>query len=216
MKENLTELVFILDRSGSMSGLEDDTIGGFNSLIEKQKSEDGEAVVTTVLFSDTSYSIHDRKDIKEIKPITRGDYIPHGCTALLDAVGQTIDDIVKEQNSIKEEEKPSKTMFVITTDGMENASYRYSYEDVRKLVSRQEEQGWEFVFLGANIDAVKEAGRFGIREENAVDYKCDSEGIELVYDAVCCCVSEARENKKSKKWREDIDRDFKERGEERN
>ena len=175
MKKNLTELVFILDRSGSMSGLEDDTIGGFNAMIEKQKREPGEAYVSTVLFDNISEVIHDRVDIQRIEPLTRNQYYVRGSTALLDAVGCAIHHIGNVHKYAREEDRPEKTLFVITTDGMENASGKYSYEKVRSMIERQKEKyGWEFIFLGANIDATKEAARFGIRADHAANYNADS------------------------------------------
>ena len=158
MRKNLTEIVFILDRSGSMSGLEADTIGGYNSLIEKQKSEEGEAYVSTVLFDDEQQVIHDRVDLKKVQPLTRKEYYVRGCTALLDAVGGAIHHIVNVHKYAREEDRPEKTLFIITTDGMENSSCRYTYEKVRQMIERQKEKyGWEFLFLGANIDAIAEA-----------------------------------------------------------
>ena len=206
MKNDLTELVFILDKSGSMSGLEGDTIGGFNSLIEKQKTEEGEVVVTTVLFNDRMRYLHDRINIKEVNKMTRRDYTADGCTALLDAVGNTIKHIVHKQKELKEEFVPEKTMVVITTDGMENSSREYDYPDIKKLIEKQKELGWEFIFLGANIDVNREARRFGIDEDNAVEYKCDKRGVNLNYDAISGAVKEMRCCKKvSKDWHKEID-----------
>ena len=213
MKNDLTELVFILDKSGSMSGLEADTIGGFNSLIEKQKAEPGDVVVTTVLFNDKMKYVHDRVDIKAVNYMTRKDYTADGCTALLDAVGNTIKHIVEKQKELKEEYLPSKTMIVITTDGMENSSREYDYPDIKKLIEKQKELGWEFIFLGANIDVNREARRFGIDEDNAVQYKCDSAGVDLNYDSLSCAISEMKATGKvSKKWRKAIDEDYEKRG----
>lgn len=211
MKNDLTELVFILDKSGSMSGLEGDTIGGFNSLIEKQKCEDGEVVVTTVLFNEKMKYVHDRIDIKEVNKMTRKDYMANGCTALLDAVGNTIKHIVDKQKELKEEFIPEKTMVVITTDGLENSSVEYDYPDIRKLIEKQKELGWEFIFLGANIDVNREARRFGIDEDNAVEYKCDKRGVNLNYEALSGAVTEMRCCKTvSKDWHKEIDDYFKE------
>jgi uncharacterized protein YegL len=185
MKKGLTELVMILDRSGSMSGLEDDTIGGFNSMIEKQRKEEGEVYVSTVLFDDRSDVIYDRVDIRKIEPMTDKQYYVRGCTALLDAVGGAIKHIRNVHKYAREEDVPEKTIFVITTDGMENASRTYDYDKVRRMIERQKEQyHWEFMFLGANIDAVKEAGRFGINASRAVRYENDSMGTQLNYKDV--------------------------------
>lgn len=163
MKKNLTEIVFILDRSGSMAGLEDDTIGGFNAMIEKQKREPGEALVSTVLFDNDCEVIHDRIAVQKIVPLTRNEYYVRGCTALLDAVGGAIHHIGNVHKYAREEDRPEKTLFVITTDGMENASRKYSYDRLKAMIERQKgKYGWEFLFLGANIDAAKEAARFGI------------------------------------------------------
>lgn len=182
MKKNLTELVFILDRSGSMSGLESDTIGGYNSLIEKQKKEEGEAIISTVLFDDRQEVLHDRVKLEDIKPMTDKEYYVRGCTALLDAVGGAIHHIGNVHKYAREEDRPEKTLFIITTDGMENASERYTYEKVKRMVERQKEKyGWEFLFLGANIDAVAVADRFGIAANRAVKYHCDKKGTEINY-----------------------------------
>ena len=166
MKQNLTEIVFILDRSGSMAGLEKDTIGGFNAMIEKQKKEPGEALISTVLFDNTTQVIHDQVPLERMEPLTEKEYFVRGCTALLDAVGGAIHHIGNVHKYAREADRPEKTLFVITTDGMENASRFYSYDRVRAMIQRQREKyGWEFLFLGANIDAAEEAGRFGIRPE---------------------------------------------------
>ena len=181
----MTELVFILDRSGLMSGLERDTIGGFNSMIEKQKKEAGEAVVSTVLFDGVSEVIHDRLPLERVPEMTEREYFPRGCTALLDAVGGAVHHIGNVHKYARREDVPEKTLFIITTDGYENASTRYSYERVKRMIERQTEQyGWEFLFLGANIDAAAEAKRFGIRADRAVDYKCDAAGTALNFEVV--------------------------------
>ena len=214
MKKNLTELVFILDRSGSMSGLEDDTIGGFNSMIEKQKGEPGEAYVSTVLFDNVSEVIHDRIDIQKIEPLTRNQYYVRGSTALLDAVGSAIHHIGNVHKYARPEDRPEKTLFVITTDGMENASRHYSYERVKMMIERNTDKyGWEFIFLGANIDATKEAARFGIRADRAANYNADSVGTAVVYEAVCDAVCSVRASKSmSTGWKEKVDADYQKRG----
>lgn len=217
MKKGLTEMVFILDRSGSMGGLEKDTIGGFNSLIEKQKKEEGEALVSTVLFDNYQEVLHDRIPLDKIGRMTEEEYYVRGCTALLDAIGGAINHIRNIHKYAREEDVPEKTIFVITTDGLENASSRYSYRDVKKMIKRQEEKyGWEFLFLGANIDVAKESGRLGIRADRAVRYVNDSEGVELNYAAVGCAVSALRSMKNTAEfdgsWKESIEKDFKKRG----
>ena len=214
MKKNLTEIVFILDRSGSMAGLEDDTIGGFNAMIQKQKGEDGEAYVSTVLFDNYSEVIHDRVDIKKIEPMTRKDYYVRGCTALLDAVGKAIHHIGNVHKYAREEDRPEKTIFVITTDGMENASRQYDYGKVKAMIQRQKEKyGWEFLFLGANIDAAKEAARFGITEDCAANYHADSVGTAVIYEAVSEAVCNVRASRPmSKEWKRNIDADYQKRG----
>ena len=193
MKKGLTELVFILDRSGSMSGLEADTIGGFNSLIEKQKQEDGEAFVTTVLFDNRTETLHDRVDLKKIEPMNEKQYYVRGSTALLDAVGSTIRHIAQIHKYAREEDRPEKTLFIITTDGMENASRHYNYDEVRRMVEHEKEKyGWEFLFLGANIDAAETAGRFGIHANRAVNYENDRRGTDLNYKVLSRAVSAVR------------------------
>ena len=212
MKKNLTELVFILDRSGSMAGLERDTIGGFNAMMEKQKQEPGETLVSTVLFDHTSQVIYDRVPLENLQPLTEKEYYVRGSTALLDAVGGAIRHIGNVHKYAREEDVPEKTLFVITTDGMENASRRYDYDRVKAMIRHQQERyGWEFLFLGANIDAAQEAGRFGIRPECAADYHADSRGTRVIYEslsqAVCqvrTCAAPLRAD-----WKKEIDRDFK-------
>ena len=185
MKKNLTEIVFILDRSGSMAGLEDDTIGGFNAMIQKQKGEDGEAYVSTVLFDHESVVLHDRVNIRNIRPMTDNDYMVRGCTALLDAIGGAIHHIGNVHKYARDEDIPEKTVFVIITDGMENASKNYTSDRVKQMIEREKEKyGWEFLFLGANIDAVETAKQFGIGKERAVSYRSDSVGTELNYEVV--------------------------------
>ena len=214
MKKNLTEIVFILDRSGSMAGLEDDTIGGFNAMIHKQKVEDGEAYVSTILFDNHTEVIHDRVDIQKIQPVTRKDYYVRGCTALLDAIGKSIHHIGNVHKYAREEDRPEKTIFVITTDGMENASRQYSYEKVRAMITRQKEKyGWEFLFLGANIDAAKEAARFGITEDRAANYHADREGTAVIYEAMSEAVCNVRACRPmSADWKRRVDEDYKKRG----
>ncbi len=181
MKKGLTELVFILDRSGSMSGLEEDTIGGFNGMLQKQKKEDGEANITTILFDDQIEIVHDRFPIDVVKPLTDKDYYVRGCTALLDAVGSTVRKVENIQKRLPEEYRAEHVIFVITTDGQENASQEYSVNMVKKMIEQNQERGWQFLFLGANIDAVKEATKIGIRKTNAASYKNDSKGVRLNY-----------------------------------
>ena len=214
MKKNLTEIVFILDRSGSMAGLEDDTIGGFNSMIQKQKGEPGEAFVSTVLFDNISEVIHDRVDVQKIEPMTRKEYYVRGCTALLDAVGGAIHHIGNVHKYAREEDRPEKTLFIITTDGMENASRRYSYTQLKAMIERQKEKyGWEFIFLGANIDAAKEAARFGIEADYAADYHADSKGTAVIYEAMSEVVCNVRASRPmNADWKRNVEADFKKRG----
>ena len=215
MKKNLTEIVFILDRSGSMAGLEDDTIGGFNAMIEKQKREEGEALVSTVLFDNESEVIHDRVDIQRIEPMTRKEYYDRGCTALLDAVGGAIHHIGNVHKYAREEDRPEKTLLVITTDGMENASRKYSYDRLKAMIERQKEKyGWEFLFLGANIDAAKEAARFGINADHAANYHADHMGTGLVYETVSEAICQVRQcsTPLSVDWKEKLDKDYQKRG----
>lgn len=210
MKKNLTEIVFILDRSGSMSGLESDTIGGFNSMIEKQKNAEGEALISTVLFDNTSEVIHDRVSVQSIKPMTRDDYTVRGCTALLDAIGGAIHHIGNVHKYARDEDVPEHTLFVITTDGMENASRRYDSEKVKKMIERQKEKyGWEFLFLGANIDAVETARHFGISEDRAVNYHSDSEGTQLNYEVLSEAICSVRCSAPlDANWKKRIDEDY--------
>ena len=214
MKKNLTELVFILDRSGSMAGLERDTIGGFNAMIEKQKAEAGEAYISTVLFDTRCDVIHDRVALDAVPMLTEKEYYVRGCTALLDAVGGAIHHIGNIHKYAREEDRPEKTLFVITTDGMENASRRYSYEKVKEMITRQHEiYGWEFLFLGANIDAAREAARFGIHADRAANYHADSKGTEVIYEAVCETVRNFRASRPmAANWKDRIDEDFRKRG----
>ena len=213
MKKNLTEMVFILDKSGSMSGLEADTIGGFNGMIEKQKKEEGEALVSTVLFSDESHVIHDRVDLQKIEPMTDRQYYVGGCTALIDAIGGAIHHIGNVHKYAREEDRPEHTIFVITTDGMENASRHYTSDKVKSMVQRQKEKyGWEFLFLGANIDAVETAARFGINEDRAVNFCNDAQGQALNYSEVSEAVRTVRACAPlSRGWKRKIEEDFKSR-----
>ena len=193
MKKGLTEIVFILDRSGSMGGLEKDTIGGYNSMIAKQKEEEGEALISTVLFDNETEVLHDRVPLTKIEPITEKEYFVRGSTALLDAVGGAIRHIGNVHKYAREEDVPEKTLFIITTDGMENSSREYSYDKVKKMVERQKEKyHWEFIFLGANIDAVSVANQFGVDRSRAVRYECDSAGTALNYKVMSKMVSCAR------------------------
>ena len=215
MEKNLTEIIFILDRSGSMAGLEGDTIGGFNAMIEKQKREQGEALVSTVLFDNNSEVIHDRVDIQRIKPMTHKEYYVRGCTALLDAVGGAIHHIGNVHKYAREEDRPEKTLFVITTDGMENASRKYSYDRLKAMIERQKDKyGWEFLFLGANIDAAKEAARFGISADHAANYHADSEGTNVIYETVSEAITQVRccAAPLSADWKQQVDEDYKKRG----
>ena len=214
MKKNLTEMVFILDKSGSMAGLEADTIGGFNGMIERQKKAEGEALVSTVLFSDGSTVIHDRVDLRKIEPMTDRQYFVGGCTALIDAIGGAIHHIGNVHKYAREEDRPEHTIFIITTDGMENASRRYTSDQVKAMVRRQKEKyGWEFLFLGANIDAVETAARYGIREDRAVTFRNDPRGQQLNYETVSQAVENIRccARPLSADWNKDIEKDFKER-----
>ena len=211
MKKNLTEIVFILDRSGSMAGLEKDTIGGFNGMIEKQRQEVGEALVSTVLFDTRCQVIHDRVNIRDIAPMTEKEYYVQGCTALLDAVGSAIHHIGNVHKYAREEDRPERTLFVITTDGMENASRRYTYNRVRAMIQHEKEKyGWEFIFLGANIDAEAEAARFGIDADRAANYHADTLGTSVIYgavnDAICQmrrCAAPLQPN-----WKNQVEQDY--------
>ena len=209
MKKGLTELVFILDRSGSMSGLEEDTIGGFNAMLEKQKKQDGTALVSTVLFDHESRVLHDRVDVQDVRPMTREEYSVRGSTALLDAVGSAIHHISTVHRYAREEDVPEHTLFVITTDGMENASREFTVQKVRAMIEeRQQKYGWEFLFLGANIDAVQTAGSFGISEDRAVNYRSDHAGTRLNYEVVGEAICEVRASRKlSRDWKKRIDED---------
>ena len=210
MKKNLTELVFILDRSGSMAGLEGDTIGGFNAMIEKQRRQDGECFVSTVLFDNVSEVLHDRVELKKIKPMTDKDYTVRGCTALIDALGGAIHHIGNIHKYARREDVPEHTVFVITTDGMENASHIYSSDQVRAMIEKQKRKyGWEFLFIGANIDAVETAARYGISEDRAVNYHADSIGTQVLYESVSNVVGCVRANKSIEEdWSISIEEDY--------
>ena len=210
MKKDLTEMVFILDRSGSMAGMEADTIGGFNSMIDRQKREKGEVLVSTVLFSNESRIIHDRVDIRRVPPLTEREYCVSGCTALIDAIDGAIHHIANIHKYAREEDRPERTIFVITTDGMENASRRYSSDEVKAMVEKEKKKyGWEFLFLGANIDAVETAGRFGIDAGRAVRFHNDSQGIRLNYASVGNAVARMRARETvGAEWKGDIEADF--------
>ncbi len=221
MRKGLTEIVFILDRSGSMGGLESDTIGGFNSMISRQKKEKGEALVSTVLFDNVSEVLYDRVPMEEVPEMTDRDYYVRGCTALLDAMGGAIRHIGNIHKYARDEDRPEKTLFIITTDGLENSSRQYSYEKVKKMVERkQKKYGWEFLFIGANMDAVREAGRFGIKADRAADYVCDEKGSGIVYEAMNKAVSVMRmapagqcgQAMEASAWNQEIQADFQKRG----
>ena len=214
MKKNLTEIVFILDRSGSMSGMEADTIGGFNGMLEKQKRQEGEALLSTVLFDNDCEVLYDRVPLEKVRRMTEEDYSVRGCTALLDALGGAIHHIGNIHKYAREEDVPEHTIFIITTDGMENASRRYSAEKVKEMITRQKEKyGWEFLFLGANIDAVETAKHFGIAEDRAVTYRCDSAGTALNFSVMSEAVSSVRTSKKlGRSWKAKIEEDVKKRG----
>ena len=215
MNNNLTELVFILDRSGSMAGLESDTIGGFNAMVEKQKKEEGEAILSAVLFSNSSKVLYDRADLRRIEPMTEQQYFVGGCTALLDAIGGAVHHIANVHKYAREEDRPHKTVFVIITDGLENASRNYTYDEVRRMIEQQRERcGWEFLFLGANMDAISAARRFGIREDRAVRYECDARGTQLNYEVVSETIGCIRAGAKpTASWKKRIEEDYAERGE---
>ena len=210
MKKDLTEMVFILDRSGSMAGLEADTLGGFNAMLNRQRGERGEALVSTVLFNNTSEVVHDRVDIRDVPPMTERDYLVCGGTALLDALGGAIHHIALIHRYARPEDVPEHTVFVITTDGMENASRHYTGDEVRQMIRKEKEQhGWEFLFLGANIDAVQTAARYGIDQDRAATYHADSRGTRLNFEAVSRAFDDIRADRPlSASWKEDIDSDF--------
>lgn len=212
MKNNYTELVFILDRSGSMAGLEKDTIGGYNALLEKQKKEKGKARITTVLFDDRYELLHKRIPLKEVLPLTQEEYYVRGSTALLDAVGLTISEMIRVHKSEKPEDKPDKVLFVITTDGYENASREFTKAKVKRLIETQKKKyGWEFLFLGANIDAEAAAEEYGISRENAVTYHADEEGTRLNYAVISDVVTQVRKSSMDPNWKKKIEEDYKNR-----
>ncbi len=206
----ITELVFIIDKSGSMSGLENETIKGFNELLNKQKKQKDKALITTIFFNTTMQFINERKDINEVKEITLNDYRVGGCTALLDAIGNAINYILN--NQINDKENEYNNMVVIITDGLENSSLEFSYEKINSLINKMQKEDWQFIFLGANIDIIKEANKMGIASDNAVSYNNDEKGVKLNYEAISLAISDVRSNKKlSKKWRSEIDDDYKKR-----
>jgi uncharacterized protein YegL len=214
MKKNLTELVFILDRSGSMRGLEKDTIGGFNGMLDKQREEEGDANITTVLFDDQYEKVHDRLPLDQVKDLTSKEYYVRGCTALLDAIGRTIYEMGLIQKHLPDSEKAGKVIVVITTDGLENASHEYSRDKVKTMIEHEKEKyGWEFLFLGANMDAVAEAGSLGIGADRSVTFENDSQGIELNYEVVGRTLCQMRACAPSAapmgaEWKEDIEEDY--------
>ena len=216
-RNDITELVFILDRSGSMAGLESDTIGGFNGLVERQKQQEGRCFVTTVLFDHESVTLHDRVPLEKLAPMTNRDYTVRGCTALLDAVGDTIRHVASIHRYARPEDVPAHTLFVITTDGMENASRKYTAERIRRMISHEEKKyGWEFLFLGANIDAVATAKRYGIRPTNAVDYNADRIGTDIAFRAVSEAVGCVRASAPlAASWSDSIRKDHSSRKQER-
>ena len=210
MKKDLVEMVFILDRSGSMAGLEKDTIGGFNSMINKQKKIPGEALVSTVLFDDAYEVLHNRKSIKEVPSLTHEEYFVRGSTALLDAIGRSLKKMISVYRKLKDEEKPEKTIFVITTDGMENASREFTSTQIKQMIEKQKEKyQWEFIFLGANIDAVRTARDFGIRKDRVANYHSDEQGTALNYEAISDAIYELRVNRCiNPDWNDEINKDF--------
>ena len=208
----LTELVFILDRSGSMHGLEADTVGGFKSMLEKQKAEEGEVLVSTVLFDHESQVLHDRLPLGKVPAMTEKDYRVGGSTALIDAIGGAIRHIRNIHKYARPEDVPAHTLFIITTDGMENSSHRYSSDQVKQMIRQQEEKGWEFLFIGANIDAVETAAHIGIRRDRAVNYHADKEGTRVLYDSLSAPISAMRAGKGvDETWSKDLDQDFRSR-----
>ena len=214
MKNNITEIVFILDRSGSMAGLESDTIGGFNSMIKQQKKQDGKCYVSTVLFDNCSEVLHDRLPLEKVPEMTDKDYTVRGCTALIDAIGGAIHHIENIHKYARREDVPEHTIFVITTDGQENASHTYTSENVKKMIEQKKEEcGWEFLFIGANIDAVETAARYGIDKDRAVNYNADEQGTQILYKSVSKAVCKVRASAPIQdNWSEDINNDYIKRG----
>lgn len=208
MKKHLTELVFILDKSGSMAGLEADTIGGYNAMLKKQRDGEGEVNVTTVLFSDQTKQLCSRRAIENVEPMTERDYLVGGCTALLDAVGETIQHMRNVQKYAAEHDRADKVLFIITTDGYENASREYDYQQIRRMIEAQQKAGWEFLFLGANIDAIATAGQFGIKPEFAANYVADEKGTQLNYEAMNRAVTCARESRPMTGWKDHVELDY--------
>ncbi len=208
MKKHLTELVFILDKSGSMAGLEADTIGGFNAMIKEQKVGEGEVNVTTVLFSDQAKQLYARRAIANVQPMTESDYRVGGCTALLDAIGESIQYMKNVQHYAAEHERADKILFIITTDGYENSSREYSYGKIKQMIEEMRKQDWEFLFLGANIDAIATAGQFGIKPEFATNYVADEQGTQLNYQAMNMAVTCAREARPMEGWKNQVEADF--------
>ena len=213
MKKGLTEMVFILDRSGSMRGLEGDTVGGYNAMLEKQKNQEGEAIVSTVLFDDRFAVLHNRVSIKDAKPLSTQEYYVRGSTALLDAIGRAIQKIGYIQKNTPEADRDEKVVFVITTDGMENASHEFCYDDIKKMIEHQKEAyGWEFIFLGANIDAAAVAERVGIRSDRSANFHHDPRGTQMSYQGINDAISDLRQKATiSAQWKAEIDLDFKSR-----
>lgn len=213
--KNLTEIVFVLDRSGSMAGLEADTIGGFNSMLKKHQNQEADALVSTVLFDHESIVLHDRVPLAEIQPLTEEDYEVRGATALLDAIGNSIKHIKNIHKYAREEDRPAKTLFIITTDGMENSSVQFNYKEVKKMIEAQKELGWDFIFLGANIDAVEVAEHIGISARRAVNFHSDSQGIAHAFDGFSnffgSALASANLSEVGDNWRKNLDSDFKSR-----
>ncbi len=209
MKNNITELVFILDRSGSMAGLEDDTVGGFNGMLQKQREEEGKCYVSTFLFDNVTEVVHDRMLLGDVKNMTKRDYVVRGCTALMDALGDSIRHIENIHKYARKEDVPANTVFVITTDGMENASHKYTAEKVRSMIEEKKKCGWEFLFLAANIDAVETARSFGIEKDRAVNYHADSQGTHCLYQNVSEAVTQIRRSYSlAPDWAEPLKEDY--------